>query len=51
MSRVSERITSRNGAIAYSLMGIFGVFLPMLYEEGDPAFIRLQEEVIKRSED
>jgi hypothetical protein len=51
VSRASKRTTSRIGAIAYSPMGIFRVFLPMLYGEGDPAFIRLQEEIMKRSED
>jgi hypothetical protein len=51
MSQASEQTTSRIGAIAYSLMGIFRVFLPMLYGEEDLAFIRLQEEIMKRSED
>ncbi|KAH8756978.1 heterokaryon incompatibility protein-domain-containing protein [Hyaloscypha sp. PMI_1271] len=30
-----------------SLIGIFGVNMPMLYGEGDQAFIRLQEEIMK----
>jgi hypothetical protein len=51
MSWASERSTSRVEDIAYSLMGIFDVYLPMLYGEGDRAFIRLQEEIMKRSED
>jgi hypothetical protein len=51
ISRASKRTTSRIGTITYSLMGIFRVFLPMLYGEGDPAFIKLQEEIMKRSED
>jgi hypothetical protein len=32
-------------------MGLFNVFMPMLYGEGDRAFIRLQEEIMKQSED
>jgi hypothetical protein len=32
-------------------MGIFGVHMPMLYGEADHAFIRLQEEIIRRSTD
>jgi hypothetical protein len=51
MSWASGRSTSRVEDIAYSLMGIFDVFLPMLYGEGDRAFVRLQEEIMKRSED
>ncbi|KAK1622145.1 hypothetical protein BDP81DRAFT_508384 [Colletotrichum phormii] len=36
---------------AYSLLGIFGVSMPLLYGEGDQAFIRLQEEIIKATND
>jgi hypothetical protein len=32
-------------------MGIFGVNMPMLYGEGERAFIRLQEEIMKLSDD
>jgi hypothetical protein len=51
MSWASGRSTTRVEDISYSLMGIFDVFLPMLYGEGDRAFVRLQEEIMKRSED
>jgi hypothetical protein len=51
MSWASERSTSRIEDTAYSLMGLFDVFMPMLYGEGDRAFIRLQEEIMKQSED
>ncbi|KAK0611996.1 heterokaryon incompatibility protein-domain-containing protein [Immersiella caudata] len=37
--------------IAYCLLGIFNVNMPMLYGEGEKAFVRLQEEIIKRSND
>jgi hypothetical protein len=32
-------------------MGIFGVNMPMLYGEGEGAFIRLQEEIMKINDD
>ncbi|KAF2093325.1 HET-domain-containing protein [Rhizodiscina lignyota] len=43
--------TTRPEDVAYCLMGIFGVNMPLLYGEGDKAFLRLQEEIIKTSED
>ncbi|KAK4236838.1 HET-domain-containing protein [Achaetomium macrosporum] len=36
---------------AYCLLGIFGVNIPLLYGESEKAFIRLQEEIIKESND
>ncbi|KAH9941248.1 HET-domain-containing protein [Epithele typhae] len=36
---------------AYSLMGIFGINMPILYGEGQHAFYRLQEEIMKTSTD
>lgn len=36
---------------AYCLMGIFDVNLPLLYGEGEKAFLRLQEEVARQSDD
>jgi hypothetical protein len=51
MSWAACRQTTRIEDIAYSLMGIFNVFMPMLYGEGRRAFIRLQEEIIKQTED
>ena len=51
MSWASKRITTRPEDRAYSLFGIFDVSMPMLYGEGDKAFIRLQEEIIKISDD
>lgn len=32
-------------------MGIFDVNMPLLYGEGDKAYLRLQEEIMKSSED
>ncbi|KAI6026958.1 heterokaryon incompatibility protein-domain-containing protein [Pisolithus marmoratus] len=51
MSRAADRKTSRIEDRAYSLMGLFGVSMPMLYGEGKKAFQRLQLEVIRMSND
>lgn len=52
MSWASKRQTSRPEDRAYSLLGIFGTHLPMIYGEGGRnAFVRLQEEIIKNSAD
>lgn len=51
MSWAAKRQTTRVEDIAYSLLGIFDVNMPMLYGEGEKAFIRLQEEIIKKSND
>jgi len=50
-SWAANRITTRSEDIAYCLLGIFDVNLPMIYGEGSKAFIRLQEEIIKTSAD
>jgi hypothetical protein len=51
MSWAASRSTTRIEDAAYSLMGLFNVFMPMLYGEGSRAFTRLQEEIMKQSED
>lgn len=51
MSWASVRQTTRIEDLAYCLMGIFGVNMPMLYGEGERSFIRLQEEIMKSSDD
>ncbi|THV02990.1 HET-domain-containing protein, partial [Dendrothele bispora CBS 962.96] len=52
MSWAANRQTTREEDRAYSLMGIFGVHIPPLYGEGGPnAFMRLQQEIIKYSDD
>jgi hypothetical protein len=51
MSWASKRQTSRVEGLAYCLLGIFNVNMPLLYGEGEKAFIRLQQEIIKHSED
>ncbi|RYP03915.1 hypothetical protein DL765_010366 [Monosporascus sp. GIB2] len=47
MSWVASRETTRVEDIAYCLLGIFDVNMPMIYGEGKKAFKRLQEEIIK----
>ena len=42
MSWASERETTRKEDLAYCLLGIFGVNMPLLYGEGSKAFLRLQ---------
>ena len=51
MSWASKRETTRIEDIAYCLMGLFGVNMPLLYGEGRDAFIRLQLEILKMSAD
>lgn len=47
----STRETTRPEDKAYCLLGIFEVNMPLIYGEGENAFRRLQEEIIKRSND
>jgi hypothetical protein len=51
MSWAAKRVTKRQEDLAYCLLGIFDVNMPMIYGEGDKAFIRLQEEIMRRTSD
>ncbi|KAI4863589.1 HET-domain-containing protein [Hypoxylon rubiginosum] len=51
MSWAAGRQTSREEDIAYCLLGIFDINMPLLYGEGQKAFSRLQQEIIKVSDD
>jgi hypothetical protein len=51
MSWAAHRKTTCIEDIAYCLMGIFNVNMPLFYGEGRNAFIQLQEEFVKESED
>ncbi|KAI0977093.1 heterokaryon incompatibility protein-domain-containing protein [Xylaria arbuscula] len=51
MSWGAKRETSRLEDIAYCLLGIFDIYMPMLYGEGENAFLRLQEEICKSTDD
>jgi hypothetical protein len=52
MSWAARRETTRPEDISYCLLGIFDVNMPLLYGEGEEkAFSRLQEEILKHSND
>ncbi|POS80048.1 hypothetical protein DHEL01_v201566 [Diaporthe helianthi] len=52
MKWASKRLTTRPEDLAYCLMGLFGVNMPLLYGEGGSrAFIRLQEQILKETDD
>ncbi|KAJ9133383.1 HET-domain-containing protein [Pleurostoma richardsiae] len=52
MSWAARRSTTRPEDMAYCLMGLFGVNMPVLYGEGaERAFVRLQGEIMRREED
>ena len=51
MSWAAKRNTTRVEDMAYCLLGIFDVNMPMLYGEGERSFMRLQEEIIRWSND
>ena len=48
----SSRQTTRPEDLAYCLLGLFGVNMPLLYGEGgEEAFVRLQLEIIRKYDD
>ncbi|KAB8228052.1 heterokaryon incompatibility protein-domain-containing protein [Aspergillus alliaceus] len=51
MSWAAKRETTRREDMAYCLLGLFNVSMPLLYGEGDRAFLRLQEEILKSHDD
>ncbi|KAH6900096.1 hypothetical protein B0T10DRAFT_469618 [Thelonectria olida] len=51
MSWAAGRQTTRVEDMAYCLMGLFNINMPLLYGEGPKAFWRLQAEIIKESYD
>jgi hypothetical protein len=51
MSWAAKRMTTREEDISYSLLGLFDIHMPLLYGEGNRAFIRLQEEILQHSND
>ncbi|OSD01110.1 HET-domain-containing protein [Trametes coccinea BRFM310] len=51
MSWASHRQTTRVEDVAYSLMGIFNVNIPIIYGEGSKAFYRLQEAIVREIPD
>ncbi|PMD48225.1 HET-domain-containing protein [Hyaloscypha variabilis F] len=51
MSWASQRVTTRVEDMAYCLLGLFGVHMPLLYGEGKNAFLRLQLEIMSKTND
>lgn len=51
MSWAAHRESTRIEDTAYSLLGIFDIHMPLLYGEGEKAFLRLQEEILKTTDD
>jgi hypothetical protein len=51
MCWAANRHTTRPEDVAYCLLGIFNVNMPLLYGEGEKAFPRLVEQIIKDSDD
>lgn len=51
MSWAARRTTTRVEDTAYCLLGIFDINFPLIYGEGPKAFRRLQEEIIRKTDD
>jgi hypothetical protein len=51
MSWVARRQTTRIEDMSYCLLGIFRVNMPLVFGEGERAFMGLQEEIIKKEVD
>lgn len=51
LSWAANRMTTRPEDRAYSLFGLFGVNMSLLYGEGNAAFSRLQEEILNATGD
>jgi hypothetical protein len=51
MSWAAGRQTTRTEDMAYCLLGLFDISMPMIYGEGERAFIRLQEEIARETND
>jgi hypothetical protein len=48
---MSKRVTQRAEDLAYSMLGIFDIFMPFSYGDGTGAFLRLQEAIIEKTDD
>jgi hypothetical protein len=51
MSWAAHRVTTRKEDMAYCLLGIFDVNMPLLYGEGEKAFARLQAAIMASTDD
>jgi hypothetical protein len=51
MSWLAKRTTTRIEDMAYCMLGLFDISMPLLYGEGSKAFTRLQHEILRASND
>jgi hypothetical protein len=51
MAWATDRDTTREEDVAYCLLGLFGISMPLLYGEGEDSFVRLQEENLRKMND
>jgi uncharacterized protein YerC len=51
MSWLARRRTTRIEDMAYCMLGIFNINIPLLYGEAEKAFARLQEEIVRTTHD
>ncbi|KAF4832418.1 Vegetative incompatibility protein HET-E-1 [Colletotrichum tropicale] len=51
MRWLARRNTTKPEDMAYCMLGIFNVNIPLIYGEGEKAFKRLQEEIMRSSDD
>lgn len=51
LSWAARRRTTRPEDAAYSLLGLMGINMPLLYGEGSRAFLRLQQELVRQVDD
>lgn len=51
MSWAATRECKRTEDVAYCLLGLFGIYMPLQYGEGSKAFVRLQEEILRKTDD
>lgn len=51
MNLAAGRRATRIEDVAYSLLGLFDINMPLLYGEGHKAFLRLQHEILRQTHD
>ncbi|KAK3671330.1 hypothetical protein LTR78_008790 [Recurvomyces mirabilis] len=51
MSWAAHRRATRDEDVAYSLLSLLGINMPLLYGEGSRAFLRLQQEILRYIDD
>lgn len=50
MSWAANRKCKRTEDVAYCLLGLFDIYMPLQYGEGSRAFVRLQEEILRKTD-